>query len=163
MEKGKGLKKYNLISLVSTPLKAAPFASGVYLLMKAIGAVVPLIAIKLDAGFVDAVLKIKDKGMNKALFWLILIALFIFISELVNYISRLLWEKIEIKLNEELLIRVSDKTSAVKYKYMENKEALDLISRVNENIDPYFSEGFLKCLHEFDLAIGVCGISFILI
>ena len=34
MEKGKGLKKYNLISLVSTPLKAAPFASGVYLLMK---------------------------------------------------------------------------------------------------------------------------------
>lgn len=41
MEKGKGLKKYNLISLVSTPLKAAPFASGVYLLMKAIGAVVP--------------------------------------------------------------------------------------------------------------------------
>ena len=163
MEKGKGLKKYNLISLVSTPLKAAPFASGVYLLMKAIGAVVPLIAIKLDAGFVDAVLKIKDKGINKALFWLILIALFIFISELVNYISRLLWEKIEIKLNEELLIRVSDKTSAVKYKYMENKEALDLISRVNENIVPYFSEGFLKCLHAFDMAIRVCGISIILI
>lgn len=163
MKKNKRLKKYNLFSLVSLPFEEDPFTSGIYLLMKAIGAFVPLIAIKLDAGFVDAILKIKDKGINKAFLWLLLIALFIFISELVNYISRLLWEKIEIKLNEGLMIRVSDKAGAIKYKYMEDKESLDLISRVNENIVPYFSEGFLKCLHACDMVIRVCGISLILI
>ena len=158
-------KNYGVIDIIRIPFKCSPLYAVVIALQKILQGIIPTLEIIVTAKFLDAAtMVIKENRDIKEIFTpLILVVLLIAYGWISEQCIKLIEKKLELKLSEIFRVRITEKRAKLKYKYIENQETWDLISRVAEKPEVQIGEAYSDFLSMISMFIIVLGLFFVLI
>jgi ATP-binding cassette subfamily B protein len=158
-------KKYNVIDIARLPLKCSPLYGILIAISKILDGIVPSLLILATAKFIDiSILVVSSNGdLNKvfpSMFAVVALVGYTWISaKLIKFVE----VNLEIKLREDLRVGMVEKRAKLSYKYIENSESWDLISRVCKEPESKLSAAYSNFLALISMIIKVAGLLLILI
>lgn len=157
--KGKALENLTI------PFKFSPKYSLIMTFQKVFEGLVPTFQIIVTANFINIAIKIfnKQADIKEIIFPIILIILLISFQWISKKVVDFIKVKLEARLRENFRVMIVEKKAKLKYKYIENKETWDLISRVSETPELQITKSFDNILNSIALAIRVIGLISVLI
>lgn len=158
-------KKYNVFDIARLPLKCSPLYGILIAMSKILDGIVPSLLILATAKFIDiSILVVSSSGGLKkvlpSMFAVVALVGYTWISaKLIKFVE----VKLEIKLREDLRLGMVEKRARLSYKYIENSESWDLISRVCKDPESKLSKAYSNFLALISMIIKVAGLLLILI
>lgn len=158
-------KKYGVKDIIGIPFKYAPKSSIVIVIQKLIDGIVPTVEVIVTAKFLDiSILVVRGEKSIKNIF----LPMFIIITLIAyKWISQQLVKfveaKLQLKLKETFRVKIIEKVAKLKYKYIENQDIWDLISRVSRNPDVRIKEAYSDLLEMISMVIIILGLLLVLV
>ena len=158
-------KKYNVVDIVRLPLKCSPLYGILIAVSKILDGIVPSLLILATAKFIDISISVTSsngdlKKVFPSMFAVVALVGYSWISgKLIKFVE----VKLEIKLREKLRVGMVEKRARLSYKYIENSESWDLISRVCKEPESKLSKAYSNFLALISMIIKVAGLLIILI
>lgn len=153
------------IEMITMPFKFAPMYSIIIALQKILQGLIPTFQLVAIAKFLDTAIGVVNGTYNKneiiiPLITIVMLIAFDWISQqLVGFVE----VRLELRLREKLRGLITEKKAKLKYKYIEDKEAWDLISRISEDPELKCKSTYIDLLDSISLIVRVTGLIFILI
>lgn len=151
---------FRMLDLIKVPIKQAKKYSYFIIIQKVVEGIIPSLQVFIMARFIDIAMKITQNNASQGelIVPFILLVFTISYSWFSNEILTFAETKLVHKLRETLRIDITDKCSRLKYKYVENDDSQNLISRVLKEPENEFKNGFRNILNLCSLTIRVLGI-----
>jgi len=153
------------IEIITIPFKLAPGYSIIIALQKLFQGLIPTFQLIAIAKFLDVAIGI-FKGLyskNEIITLLVILTILIAFEWISEQLVGFLEVKLELRLREKLRVMIIEKSAKLKYKYIENKETWDLISRISEKPESQFRTAYINLLDTIELVIKVLGLMVVLI
>lgn len=159
-----GDKGKYIFGIIKIPFKYAPANSFMLAVQKVLEAVIPTLKILVTAKFLDTAISIFNgkENINKIFMPLILLALLISFKWISEQFSKFIEIKLKIKLSEKLRVDIIEKRGRLKYKYIEDSDTWDLISRVSKDSEEKFKNAYNELLALISMIIKVGGLLLII-
>ncbi|MEG2353987.1 MAG: ABC transporter ATP-binding protein [Clostridium sp.] len=158
-------EKYGVLDIIKIPFKFAPLYSVILALAKLTEGLVPTLQVLATAKFLDTAISIVGGKMNvigvfTPIFMVVILIAYSWISEkLIKFIE----VKLEIKLREAFRVIITEKRARLKYKYVENNDTWDLISRIAKEPETQCKRAYIELLSLSEMCIRVVGLLIVLI
>lgn len=158
-------KKYNITDLIRLPMKISPIYAVLMALSKIIDGIIPSLIVLATAKFIDtSILVVSSKGnytqVIPSMIALVALVSYTWISaQLIKFVE----VKMEIGMREKLRGDMLEKRANLSYKYIENRESWDLISRVCTDPEIKLRDAYKNFLELLSMIIRIGGILIILI
>ncbi|MBU3128843.1 ABC transporter ATP-binding protein [Clostridium tagluense] len=158
-------KKYTILDIVRLPLNCSPLYGILIAISKILDGIIPSLLILATAKFIDISISVVSssgdlKKVFPSIFLVVALVGYSWISvRLIKFVEI----KLEIKLREDLRLGMVKKRARLSYKYIENSESWDLISRVCKDPESKLSKAYINFLALISMIIKVAGLLFILI
>lgn len=158
-------KKYNIVDIARLPLKSSPLYGILIAMSKILDGIAPSLLILATAKFIDTSISVVSssgdvKKVFPSMFAVVALVGYTWISsKLIKFVE----VKLEIKLREELRVGMVEKRARLSYKYIENSESWDLISRVCKDPESKLSKAYSNSLALISMIVEVAGLLLILI
>ncbi|MBW9158789.1 ABC transporter transmembrane domain-containing protein [Clostridium tagluense] len=158
-------KKYTVLDIVRLPLNCSPLYGILISISKILDGIIPSLLILATAKFIDISISVVSssgdlKKVFPSIFLVVALVGYSWISvRLIKFVEI----KLEIKLREDLRLGMVKKRARLSYKYIENSESWDLISRVCKDPESKLSKAYINFLALISMIIKVAGLLFILI
>ncbi|MCB2310384.1 ABC transporter ATP-binding protein/permease [Clostridium tagluense] len=158
-------KKYTVLDIVRLPLNCSPLYGILIAISKILDGIIPSLLILATAKFIDISISVVSssgdlKKVFPSIFLVVALVGYSWISvRLIKFVEI----KLEIKLREDLRLGMVKKRARLSYKYIENSESWDLISRVCKDPESKLSKAYINFLALISMIIKVAGLLFILI
>ena len=125
-------KKYGILDILRIPIQCAPFYSIAAGLQDILAGIVPTIQILVTARFIDAAISVVKGTAEKgdAILPLALVVAFVMYSWVAGALLKFVQVRMELGLRRKLRTAITEKRAKLAYRYIEDHEAWDLISRV---------------------------------
>lgn len=155
-------KKYHLYDYLFIIFKSAPLWSLLYLLDEILVSFIPLIKVVFIARFLDGVISTINKGEGNMVSNTIILLLVLAFE----YINQALISFVKVKLESSVTISVNtmfvQRRAKLKYCYIENNDAWELIGRVCDKGSENILKGFYNLLWAGRLFCEIVSISFVI-
>lgn len=157
-------RKYKVIDYIKIPLKVAPTATLSIVILKVLVAFIPSLQVLATSSFVDTAIDIFKNG-NKSRIYLPLTMIMVLVgfSWISSMILSFMKLKLNLKMNEVLGTAVVRKRCRLAYKYIENNDTWDLISRVGDDASDKITKSFDNLLNIVEYAIKVGSLMLIIL
>ncbi|MGH4123156.1 MAG: ABC transporter ATP-binding protein [Clostridium sp.] len=158
-------KKYTVLDIARLPLKCSPLYGILIAISKILDGIVPSLLILATAKFIDiSILVVSSSGDIKKVFpSMFLVVALVGYSWISARLIKFVEVKLEIKLREDLRLGIVEKRARLSYKYIENSDSWDLISRVCKEPETKLSGAYSNFLNLIAMIIKVAGLLIILI
>lgn len=156
---------YSLLDVVRIAFVSSPILSSAIVLQTFVSAIVPSLQVLLTGKFIDEVVQIvseKSSAWN-ALGVVTGIVLLIAYQWTITSIMKLVWIKLENKLRESFSLDIVEKRAKLKYFYVENEEAWNLIQRVSDQPESKICASFRTIVSSFCLISRIAGVVCIIV
>lgn len=155
---------FSIYDLVKVPFGSSKIFCLLIVLQKVIDGLLPNIQLILAANFINTAIKIANKEdvYSSIALPICLLILFTGYNWFSNQIFKFSEARLTFALRENLRVNITDKRALLKYKYVENNDTWNLISRVSKEPEIEFKNGFINLLTLFSLIIRVFGIVIII-
>lgn len=156
--RSKNLK--NMSQFVKIPFKYAMLLSVVLVVICVCIGIIPVIQVRVVSSFVDIAINSVEVGkLNKSIY-LSIIALMVLVASdwISNSIIKLLTIKMKLKLKSTLRVELIGKCARLKYKYVENGETWDKITRVCGSPEEFITNNYLAIIQLVSLLISIIGV-----
>lgn len=156
-------KNYNQLEYIRIPLKISPMLTIGEIIFRVLIGLLPVVEIITTAYFIDIIIDILKNGnmvrIYKPIISILLVLIFSFLAQSILSFFKL---EINLCLSKEFLPKVIKKQGMLKYKYIEDDESWNLISRVRDKLVQNIQNGFENLLDISEVIIKIVSI-FILI
>ncbi len=157
-------KNYNAGDIIKIPFKFVPAQATLIALQKLLDGIVPTLQILAIAKFLDtAILIFKQERSIKDI---VIPLLFVIILLAYDWISKQLSKFAEVqiknKLRGEFRVNIVEKIATLKYKYIENQDSWDLISRVIKEPEVQCTNAYISSLDMIAMILKILGILVVL-
>lgn len=158
-------KKYNVLDIARLPLKCSPLYASLIAISKILDGIAPSLLILATAKFIDISISVASssgdfKKVFPSMFLVVALVGYSWISaRLIKFVE----VKLEIKLRENIRVGMVEKRAMLSYKYIENSESWNLISRVCNEPESKLSMAYTNFLDLISMIIKVAGLLIILI
>ena len=127
--------------------------------------IVPTIQVVVYAKFIDDAILLISSDLNIAFMYnsFMLIIILISYQWISNELNKFFCVKLEIKIRENYRIKIVNKISRLEYKYIEDKETWELISRIMQNPESAIKNAYSNILNIISLCIRILGVLAILL
>jgi ATP-binding cassette subfamily B protein len=151
---------FRMLDLINVPIRQAKKYSYFIIIQKVLDGIIPSLQVFIMARFIDTAIEITQNNATprELIVPFILLIFTISYSWFSNEILIFAETKLVHKLRETLQIDITDKCSRLKYKYVENDDSQNLISRVLKESENEFKNGFRNILNLCTLTIRAFGI-----
>ena len=159
-----GKKKYSYLSMVVLYFKLVPGAVIVKLINNIIGSIVPTFNIIITAKFLDAAVAAagdRDK-LVEVYFPLVAIIAVLLFNYYAGIVISLINTRAENKIRKIVTPAIAEKKAAVKFKYYENQESVDIISRAAGSFEGNLQSFFDQIFGAWNIIAQVAGFVIIL-
>ncbi|GCD13029.1 ABC transporter ATP-binding protein [Clostridium tagluense] len=158
-------KKYTVLDIVRLPLNCSPLYGILIAISKILDGIIPSLLILATAKFIDISISVVSSGgdLKKVFPSIFLVVAIVGYSWISVRLIKFVEIKLEIKLREDLRLGMVKKRARLSYKYIENSESWDLISRVCKDPESKLSKAYINFLDLISMIIKVAGLLFILI
>lgn len=156
-------RNYRVIDYTIIPLKIAPLPVMLMLILKVFIALFPSLQVIATSAFIDKAIDVFNNGNISeiyiklfnivfliCIYWMSLIAL--------SFINL----KLDIKMDQCISIDIIKKRTRLNYKYLEDNDTCDLISKVGENTSEQILKGFNNLLNIIEYCIKIFSLLFII-
>lgn len=155
-------KKYNIFDIVRIPFKCSAGNTIAIILLKLFDGLIPILLINATAKFIDAtknvVLGIGSlKTVSGSAILLALVMAYPWVSKNILDFPK---KKLILNIKETFRTEIVEKTAKLKYKYIENQDTWDLISRISKEPENRCVEGFFNFISMIEM-IETIGLIFI--
>ena len=125
-------KKYNWTYLVRLPFACSPVGTVGLLAQKTLTGLVNVLWIPVEAGFIDAVLRLagREGAFRDILPWAVFMLLIIFWKRMGYSFGRFATKKVDVEGGYQINMETVKKRSRMKYALVEDKDTWELVSRV---------------------------------
>lgn len=152
-------KRYKVIDYITLPLKIEPMTVICMVLFQVLIAAIPSFQVLATASFIDTAIDIfENGGMFKIYFPLFSIMALVGFSWLSSMLSDFIKLRLDLKMNEYFRPDVVKKRSRLAYKYIENNETWELITRVGEDPSKQIIKGFNNLLNIIEYVVKITGL-----
>lgn len=160
-----GKKKYNMLDTIRIPFKCSKGYAFLIAFQSLTDGLIPSIQILITAKFLDTAVEVANgkKAFGEVILPLSLIVVFIAYTWLSSQIIKFIEIKLELILREKFRVSITEKIAKLQYKYVENQETWDLISRVSKKPEVVLKDAYINTLSFFSMLLRIVGILFILI
>lgn len=158
-------KDYKLIDIMKIPFDSAKGYALLIGVQKIAEGIIPSIQILITANFLDTAIQIvkgKKAFEDIAIPITLLIALIAY-NWVAGQIIKFAEVKLEFALRERFRVSITEKVAKLKYAYIENQEAWNLISRVSKNPEETFKSAYINTLAFLSMLMRIGGILIILL
>ncbi|MEG2004068.1 MAG: ABC transporter ATP-binding protein [Clostridia bacterium] len=152
--------KYTELDYFKIPFTVAPFSSFFILLLGSITAFIPSFSVFITADLIDSATKILNDGAEKS----IIMTPILLICALQSYyfFSYTIQSIFNFRLGRRLTLffrtEVVKKRGSLAYKYIEDNDTWDLISRAAGNCESNITGGFNNCLSILNLSLSAASV-----
>lgn len=158
-------REYNLFDILGFPLKCAPISTALIGLQRLLIGLIPSVQIVVTANFIDTAIAIAEgrayvDSIYPALFGIIAMIAFIWISGLLIKFAE---TRMTLGIRDEFRTAITEKRARLNYRYIEDNETWDLISRVSTTPELTLSTAYINLVSMGSLAIRIVGILVLLI
>ena len=152
-------KKYIKLFIVE-PFKASKLFTIYSLICCILGGILPVLQVIVVSNFINSALaSYKSNNINNEIYaWMALLVFFVAYDWINGRIIGLLKIRAEVDLLKKYRLGLVEKASRLEYKYIENSEAWDLISRVLSSTESKVLNNFNAVLGLVSLIISLIGI-----
>lgn len=125
-------KKYNWTYLIRLPFECSPLGTVGLLAQKTLTGLVNVLWIPVEAGFIDAVLRLagREGAFKDILPWAVLMLLIIFWKRMGYSFGRFATKKVDVEGGYQINMETVKKRSRIKYALVEDRDTWELVSRV---------------------------------
>lgn len=125
-------KKYNWTYLIRLPFECSPLGTVGLLAQKTLTGLVNVLWIPVEAGFIDAVLRLagREGAFKDILPWAVLMLLIIFWKRMGYSFGRFATKKVDVEGGYQINMETVKKRSHIKYALVEDRDTWELVSRV---------------------------------
>jgi ATP-binding cassette subfamily B protein len=159
-------KRYTLFSSIGICLKSNPAIVLLTLLLSVVGGLVPYLLVKVNSQFIDSVLDYINNHASRRLIYsplLELLCLFL-VTHVISVLTQLLNARLLMGLRSRFHTQIIGKSVKLKYQYIEDSHACDLVNRVVEYPGmTAVHTVFISLTSLLALSIQLCGIALLLI
>ncbi|WP_027634689.1 ABC transporter ATP-binding protein [Clostridium hydrogeniformans] len=158
-------KQYTMIDILKITFKCSKGHSSLIAFQKLTEGIIPSIRIILVAGFLDTAIQIAkgEKGIYNIILPITLVAALIAYSWISAQLIKFVDAKLEFALRESFRVSITEKIAKLKYKYIENQDVWDLISRLSKEPEVLLKKSYLNILSLVSIFLRILGILSILI
>lgn len=158
-------KRYNFYYIIKIQFFYVPFYSGIIILEQIFSGFSPAIKVIFTANFVDVSMQIinKEKVVADAIFPLLMLIFLIAYGIVIDRIMEFVYIRMKNKLRRTYHLEVLDNLAQLKYKYFENPDTWDLISRVCKSPEDQITESFSNMLSLAKLIINVVSVMIVFV
>lgn len=157
-------KNLNFLDILHIPFYYSRGCSIALLVLSFFNGFIPLISLKAISSFIDSMALFVKEGIfiGDIYIYLSLIVISLIYTYLYPIISDYVKLKLKNSLSETFTVELVETIGTLKYKYFENPESLDMISRIVDNTETYLSDSYLNLLRAGSLIIKILSIIFFL-
>ena len=159
-----GKKKYSYLNMAVLYFKLVPGAVIVKIINNIIGSIVPTFNIIITAKFLDAAVAAagdRDK-LGEVYFPLVAIIAVLLFNYYAGIVISLINTRAENKIRKIVTPAIAEKKAAVKFKYYENQESVDIISRAAGSFEGNLQSFFDQIFGAWNIIAQVAGFVIIL-
>ena len=153
-------KKYTLWDSVRIVFRVVPAAGVVHVLRRVFGGIQPTLMLLATAKFIDTALAVVAGEAARSEIWLpiFFVCGLLFLDHFVYAAVDLVMMRTQQKRNRILNLAVIDKISRLDYRYIEDQDSADLVSRVKKKINGDVWSCFDVLLNLVSMALNIGGV-----
>ena len=158
-------KNYNITEIIKIPFRCSKGYASLIAFQNLIEGVIPSLQVLITASFLDTAIQIansKEDFKNIILPISLLVALIAY-TWLSAQLIKFLEIKLQFSLREKFRVSLTEKRAKLKYKYIENQETWNLISRVSKEPEVVLKNAYINTLSFLSMILRIMGLLFILI
>lgn len=157
-------RNYNTGDIIKIPFKFAPAQAILIALQKLLDGVVPTLQILATAKFLDTAILIfkQEKGIKDIVMPLLFVILLLAYDWISKQLSKFAEVQIKNRLRGEFRVSIVEKIATLKYKYIENQDSWDLISRVIKEPEVQCTKAYISSLDMIAMILKILGILVVL-
>ena len=159
-----GKKKYSYMTMLIAYFKLVPSVATIKLVKNIIVSLIPTVNLIMTAKFIDAAITAVENPdkLSGIYFPLVTIIFIMLINYYIEIFMGILNTKAEAKIRKVIIPTLAEKKAAVKFKYYENQDSVDVMERVIGNFEGNL-QGFLdKVFAAWNFIAQVAGFVIIL-
>ena len=135
-----------------------PIQAVIYLIILIFLGLVPVLQIPATAGFINNAINYYENGTGKVLIWIMFLAAISVVEHLVWSTAGLVHKRSMLLLRKRFRTGVLEKCARLEYKYIEDSDSWDVISRMTTSPESEIWDGFDSLLGVVSIVISVVGI-----
>ncbi|GAA0772441.1 hypothetical protein GCM10008908_18720 [Clostridium subterminale] len=157
-------RNYNTGDVIKIPFKFAPAQAILIALQKLLDGVVPTLQILATAKFLDTAILIfkQEKGIKDIVMPLLFVIILLAYDWISKQLSKFAEVQIKNRLRGEFRVSIVEKIATLKYKYIENQDSWDLISRVIKEPEVQCTKAYISSLDMIAMILKILGILVVL-
>lgn len=157
-------RNYNTGDIIKIPFKFAPAQAILIALQKLLDGVVPTLQILATAKFLDTAILIfkQEKGIKDIVMPLLFVIILLAYDWISKQLSKFAEVQIKNRLRGEFRVSIVEKIATLKYKYIENQDSWDLISRVIKEPEVQCTKAYISSLDMIAMILKILGILVVL-
>jgi ATP-binding cassette subfamily B protein len=155
-----GRKKYTYVNMITNYIKMVPFAAAFQVLTNIIGSVIPTFSIVFTARFIDGAIKVaENKGTDysSVVFPIAAIVLMMIWQRYIGLLTDLVNVRANMKRRNIIDPTLAEKRACLKFKYYENQETMDVMSRVTDQFYGKTQECFNRIFNIWGIVAQIGG------
>ena len=164
MELGLEKKYYKTFDIVRIPFKASKLYTILLFIISLLDGIVPTFQVVVTATFLDTAIAVfkNEKSYNEIITPIIILIVLLAYIWVSDKLAKLVEAKLEIKLRESFKTSIMEKRAKLEYRYIENHETWNLLSRVSKDSEIKCNDAYKNLLAMCKFSIKVIGLLFIL-
>jgi len=157
-------RNYNTGDIIKIPFKFAPAQAMLIALQKLLDGIVPTLQILATAKFLDTAILIfkQEKGIKDIVMPLLFVIILLAYDWISKQLSKFAEVQIKNRLRGEFRVSIVEKIATLKYKYIENQDSWDLISRVIKEPEVQCTNAYISSLDMIAMILKILGVLVVL-
>lgn len=157
-------RNYSTGDIIKIPFKFAPAQATLIALQKLLDGIVPTLQILATAKFLDTAILIfkQEKSIKDIVMPLLFVIILLAYDWISEQLSKFAEVQIKNKLRGEFRVNIVEKIATLKYKYIENQDSWDLISRVIKEPEVQCTKAYISSLDMIAMILKILGILVVL-
>ncbi|WP_346915959.1 ABC transporter ATP-binding protein [Clostridium sp.] len=157
-------RNYNTGDIIKIPFKFAPAQAILIALQKLLDGIVPTLQILATAKFLDTAILIfkQEKGIKDIVMPLLFVIILLAYDWISKQLSKFAEVQIKNRLRGEFRVSIVERVATLKYKYIENQDSWDLISRVIKEPEVQCTNAYISSLDMIAMILKILGILVVL-
>ncbi|WP_346937879.1 ABC transporter ATP-binding protein [Clostridium sp.] len=157
-------RNYNTGDIIKIPFKFSPTQAILIALQKLLDGIVPTLQILATAKFLDTAILIfkQEKSIKDIITPLSFVIILLAYDWISKQLSKFAEVQIKNKLRGEFRVSIVEKIATLKYKYIENQDSWDLISRVIKEPEVQCTKAYISSLDMIAMILKILGILVVL-
>ena len=157
-------RNYNTGDIIKIPFKFAPAQAMLIALQKLLDGIVPTLQILATAKFLDTAILIfkQEKGIKDIVMPLSFVIILLAYDWISKQLSKFAEVQIKNRLRGEFRVSIVEKIATLKYKYIENQDSWDLISRVIKEPEVQCTKAYISSLDMIAMILKILGVLVVL-